>query len=690
VLVTADGIPKLLDFGIAKLLAADDAAPAAVALTRVNDRLLTPRYASPEQILGRPVTTATDVYSLGTLLYELLTGLHPFGNAPIPLQLELERLISRSDPLPPSAAVKQIIESAAGEPHENLARIAAARQLSAQRLAQRLAGDLDAICTHALRKEPLHRYASVEQLANDIRRHLTHRPVTARRRTGFYRSARFVRCHALGVVATVAGIGVLVAFAVATSVHAKRIAVERDRAGQERSRAEAVSSFMLDVFGTTDPRVVSDERTARELLDHAAQRIDRDLSQQPEVQVRLLEAIGQTYRRQGYYARAVAYLERALQLRKRLPETDHVVLANTLLELAVAQRNHGALNSSNTNLLAAKDLLEADHERAGLVRARVLAALGRVDLERSDWRAAERYLAESVALLRPASTHERFELVDALRDLAGAQWWKGDVVAAEQTLREAVAISRAHLPPLHPSRISAEGQLADLLLKNARSDAEAAALLTSVLHARRTLYGRINSEVANTLSALAGVQERRGQWQKAEQLMREALDIQVQTLGSEHYQVGYDHTSLGVLLLHRGKPVEAERELRTALRIYAQSLSADHQYVASAEHVLGEILIAQSRYGEAEQVLIAARDRWMRSDAAPWRVARTVSALGEATYRQHRLAEGERLLLTGYRDLLSDMAAPREARKRSHERLVRLYRETGQAERLARLVAPDT
>ena len=385
VLVRADGVPKLLDFGIAKLLAIDAATPPAVVLTRVNDRLFTPKYASPEQILGLPVTTATDVYSLGTLLYELLTGLHPFGNAPIPSQLELERLISRSDPLPPSAAIQHIIESAAGEPHENLARIAAARQLSAQRLAQRLAGDLDAICTHALRKEPQHRYASVEQLANDIRRHLTHRPVTARRRTWFYRSARFVRRHALGVAAFMICTAIVIAFAVTTSVQAHRIAIERDRATLESNRAAVVSRFMEDVFATTYP-VTSDrgEITARELLDRAAQRIDNELQQEPEVQALLMEAIGQSYHRLGNHARAVTYLDRALQLRQHQARTDDKALVALLLKLATAQREDGQLGYAGNTLGEASRVVERLGQPHEPERARVLAARGRLHLDQGD------------------------------------------------------------------------------------------------------------------------------------------------------------------------------------------------------------------------------------------------------------------------------------------------------------------
>ncbi|MET0658223.1 MAG: protein kinase [Steroidobacteraceae bacterium] len=682
VLVTADGTPKLLDFGIAKLLDAGDAA-AAQALTRMNDRLLTPEYAAPEQILGQAVTTASDVYALGTVLYELLTGMRPFVVPSSTTQLELERLICISDPPRPSTAIKRAIEDPAqGSAH--VQDIANARDLSAERLASRLNGDLDAICMRALRKEPQHRYSSVEQLANDVRRYLANEPVSARQGNWFYYTHRFVRKHAFGVSAAVTFVLFVIAFAIVMSVQAQRIAAERDRATQERARAETVSSFMLDVFGAADPFVSQGrEITARELLDQAARRIDSGLAEQPEVRARLLEAIGQAYSRQGYYARAVDHLERALQLRRQSPQVDRTAQTSVLVELAKAQRNNGKLAAANTTLRAALELLDRNNQQTGIARARVVAALGRLYLEQSDWRTAEKYLGESAALTRASTAQEPFELVDILRDLSAAQLWKGDSVVAEKTSREAVAIARARLPALHPSRVSAERFLGELLAISGHANAEAAELLERVLQAFRTLYGEVNDDVADALDVLAKVRGQQGRSQEAEQLFRQALSIKERALGANHFMVGYQRTSLAAFLLMRHRPIEAEKEARLALEIYGKTLPADHQYVAFAEHVLGEVLIAQKRYPEAEQILSAARDRWTRVGAAAWRIARTQSALGEALYHQHRLDAAEQLLNEGYRDVASDPGAPLEARQRTRARLVDFYRATGQEEKIS-------
>ena len=252
ILVTAEGAPKLLDFGIAKLLDAGDAA-SLLALTRMNDRLLTPEYASPEQILGRTVTTGSDVYALGVVLYELLTGVRPYVVPVSASQLELERSICVTDPLRPSGAVRRRVELRPSDGESTIATLAFARGLTPDRLERRLAGDIDAIVMRALRKEPQHRYGSVEQFAADVRRYLGREPVLARQGNWVYYSQRFMRRHAFGVSVSGAFMAFVIAFAITMSIQTQRIAAERDRATKETEVAEKVNRFMLNVFAAAEP-----------------------------------------------------------------------------------------------------------------------------------------------------------------------------------------------------------------------------------------------------------------------------------------------------------------------------------------------------------------------------------------------------------------------------------------------------
>jgi serine/threonine protein kinase len=358
ILVTGDGAPKLLDFGIAKLLDVGDAA-SLLALTRMNDRLLTPEYASPEQILGRAVTTASDVYALGVVLYELLTGLRPYVVPASASQLELERSICVADPYRPSATIQRAIEKGPVEGESSVNAVALARGLAPERLQRRLTGDIDAIVMRSMRKEPEHRYPSIEQLTADVRRYLNQEPVLARQGNWLYYSQRFMRRHTFGVAAGATFVTVIIAFAIAMTIQTQRIAQERDRATQESERAEKVSNFMLNVFAASDPfENLGQQKTATDLLDQAARSIQGDLNEQPEVRARLLEAIGRAYRRQSKPGRAVAYLEDSLALREKLPAENGAQTGSVLTELAIAFHQDGKFEESDRAFKRAMEIAE--------------------------------------------------------------------------------------------------------------------------------------------------------------------------------------------------------------------------------------------------------------------------------------------------------------------------------------------
>src|ERR1700733_10616586 len=294
ILVTPEGTPKLLDFGIAKLLAPESLSHT-VPVTRLQERILTPENAAPEQVLGRSITTATDIYSLGVLLYQLLTGRSPYRLLSYS-QLQLERAICMDDPVRPS---QMVVAKLSGENDADRSRISDRRGLSPQRLRARLGGDLDAIVAMAMRKEPERRYPSVEALADDLNRHLLGQPVRARQGDWRYNGSKFLRRHVFAVAGIVVVFLGLALFAGAMLWENQRIELARDATAQERDRAQQVSAFLVDVFSQADPfNAQGKEPTAKELLDRGAEKISGNLGLQPEVRAQLLESIGLAYRRQ--------------------------------------------------------------------------------------------------------------------------------------------------------------------------------------------------------------------------------------------------------------------------------------------------------------------------------------------------------------------------------------------------------
>jgi serine/threonine protein kinase/TolA-binding protein len=684
ILVTVEGTPKLLDFGIAKLLDVGDEA-AVLAMTRMNDRLLTPEYASPEQILGRSVTTASDVYALGVVLYELLTGLRPYVVPGSASQLELERSICVSDPQRPSSAVRRSIEGGPVEGQSSIQAIATVRASTPDKLQRRLQGDIDAIIMRALRKEPQHRYGSVEQLTADIHRYLTREPVQARQGNWLYYSQRFARRHAVGVSMGAAFFLFVMAFAIVMSIQRERIAEERDRATQESERAEKVSDFMLNVFSAADPFQSRGETiTASQLLDQAARSIQGDLDEQPEVRARLLEAIGRTYRRQGRPERAVAYLEDSLRLRRQIGSARDARTGSVLTELSSSLRGAGKFEEADRALREAMEISRVTGSEESITHARLLVDLGRLEIHRGNLVQAEKYLTAGLDLTRKLEGPRDPEVAAILNDISGARTWQDDLDGAERAVREAVSIYRESMPELHPDRVAADYHLADVLALRGRTN-DAATLYERALAAQRLLYGNVSAQVADTLEALARVRSGQGRVEDAEQLTREAIHANSQARGSANYMTGYLQTSLAQILTKRGKHEEAEAQLREALDLYARTLPPDHQYVASAEYVLGEILLATNRLVDAEAMLTASMNRWKRTDSPAWRSGRSASALGEALYRQGRIADAERYLTQGYRELTADSGADPDTRSKARERIARFYTDRGQRHKLDEL-----
>lgn len=686
ILVTPEGTAKLLDFGIAKLLHNGSTGNTASELTRMNERLLTPEYASPEQIIGGAITTASDVYSLGIVLYRLLSGLRPYDLSGATSQLEMERSVCVADPPRPSANVQHAMQSPPAKDEQPIAALALSRGMSPERLRRRLVGDLDAIVMRALRKEPQHRYSSVERLVADIRNYLENEPVQARQGNWIYYTQRFVRRHTTAVAASVGFLIFLTAVAVVMSIQRQSIAAALERATHDRERAEIVSQFMLDVFSAADPFTTSGkEPTARALLDQAARNIQNDLSQQPEVRARLLEAIGRSYRRMGQPERAVKYLQDSLRLQRQLLEKNDASLGSIVTEIAIALRNQGRMDESDGYFSEAQQISRHSKDQGSEAYAKLLVDLGRLEKLRSNPNQALTHLDQALKLMRTLKGPKDPEVGAILAEMSNIKVWLDDLDGAETAARAAVEIYQKS-PDDYPDRVMAEYYLADLLLNRGRIE-DAAPLFVKVLAAQRRLYGEKSRATAETLASLAQVRVAQKNFVAAEKFIGEALEAHKDSGSTAHREIGYLQTMLATVQMKQGKFAEAEQMLRDTLILFSQNVRGDHQYTASAEHYLGETLLAQHKYREAEPVLFAAVERWKRTGAPVWRSARSASALGESLEGQGRMDEAEQYLVESYRDLSADPGADDVSKRIARERVTKFYTASGQREKLNKVLS---
>ncbi len=545
--VTADGQVKLLDFGIAKLL--DDE----MGVTRTASYWMTPEYASPEQLSGLPATTATDQYQLGFLLFELLTGRRPFEHARQNL-VEMVRAICEEAPPPPSTVVNPdaVGRDVVGRDAAPDATRAAARRTTQERLQRRLRGDLDAIVSKALAKQPEARYASIENLIEDVERLLSGLPVQARENTWGYRTQKFIRRHRLAVAAAATFVLLILGYAATVTVQSRQIARQRDLAEAAAERAERVKGFLIGLFESADPfRSPGEEITARQLLDQGAERVERELGADPGVGAELMRVIGRIYSRLGAYDRARPLLEKALETHRQLYGAAHLEVAQDLNDLATVIRDLG------------------------------------------DYTAAERMHREALEIRRQLLGEEHPKVAGSLHNLARVLEIRGDWDEAEALLRRALAMDRRfHRGDLHRDVSFDLQSLGDLLAERGRTN-EAEALVRQALGIRRRLFGDLHPAVASSLRQLAALERRKGDPETAEALARQALDIHRRVLGSDHREVALDLDELAQALALEGDLEAAERSLREALTTFRRSLDGDHRLVALATAHLGEIHLAR-------------------------------------------------------------------------------------------------
>ena len=590
ILVGADGAPKLLDFGIAKVLApTPGAAPAA---TRLVERRMTLGYSSPEQVRGEPMTTASDVYSLGIVLYELLTGQRPYRRS-ITTFLEYERALAEPIPLP-SARARE-----AGE------AVAAARQTTPVALARELAGDLDTIVLKAIAPDTARRYASVQQLAEDVERSLTGLPVLARADSLGYRAAKFVRRHRAGVAA-LAVVGLVLAVGVAGTLwQARRAAAERDRAQLEARRAQVITGFLLDVLGSADPRARGREVTVAEVLEGAAKRAEEQLAGQPEQLEAMRATIGATQVRLGRAAEAIPLLREALGHREARLGPDHPDVAEVLQELGNAYAGTGDDKTAEPILRRALDIRRRTAGAESAETASVLDSLGSVQTQEGQLEAAVQTHRQALAIRRKVLGNEHPDVVYSLNNLAVPLGTLGRWNEALPLHQEALALVLKVHGPEHADTAAAMTTLAYALESVGRYQ-EALDYYAKALPLRRRLLGADHPEAAWTAYNYAALLQARGEQARALQLADDVLALRGKTLQEGHPMVAACLQVRGLALAATGKADDAEAALRDSLAVRTRSLPPSHWLIASSQSVLGEHLLRhQHRYPEAEPLLLA-------------------------------------------------------------------------------------
>ena len=675
ILVDAEGAPKLLDFGIATLLESTSGSGGNTVLTELGGTSATPQYAAPEQLDGGAITTATDVYALGLVLFEILTGARA--------------------------------ERTADGAHKPAASV------DSRTLQRMLRGDLDTIVQRALAVEPLRRYASAEAFADDIERYLAALPVRARRDSVSYRAGKFLHRHWFGVAAA-AALFIALAGGLGTALWQAHVA----RA--EALRAEAVRGFLTDLFESNDPdRTQGAAVTASELLDRGVARINTALGDQPLVRADLTQTLGEVALKVGLLEQARRLADEAIALRvARLSRDDPDLIAGKRLRGAVltALRHYdeaipelasvrelnvtrfgadSAQAASASTALGQTLVFNGQYDEASSAydvasafydahpgpfaqeRGTLLGAYADLRNQQSDFVAAEGYARQALSVLRALPGERNTSRIsEVLLQLGYALRDQGRWEDAVASFREALALDIARLPENHPTTLIARAELGTALGLQSRYD-EARELLSAAITGFLARSDTDPLSMAGLMTSLGTFERDQQRYADAEHHFRDSYEIYMQQLGSEHPHTAVLATHLAAALRRRDAFDEAEKLLDQATAAYRKAGTDETPIAAMALLVRGEMRLAQRRPDHAELLLRQTLSIWEAAFADDdWRLAHARLALGECLLDERRAADALPLLERAAQ-VLAAQAYDREGRSvRAQALLERARRDT--------------
>ncbi|MBK7142989.1 MAG: serine/threonine protein kinase [bacterium] len=594
ILVDQDGRVKVIDFGIAKVLAESADVDMSVDLTQTGFRAMTPRYASPEQVRNQPITTASDVYSLGVVLYELLTGRYPYKTS-MDSGPELEQAVVTQEPERPSSVVLR-------PARKELSPIG--DQISTKKLQRQLRGDLDTICMAALRKDLTRRYQTARQLTDDIRRYLDGWPIEARMDSVPYMVGKFVRRHRPIVFASILAI---VAIAVTIGFYTNRLASERDKARLEARKSREIAKFLTGIFEVSDPNESrGTDVTARELLDTAITRLRTELKNQPAVKAMLLRLAADILYNLGHIPQSRELAFESAELNRITFGEHNLEYADNLLQLTLILDDAGERDSALSVARKALSIVRDIYPDRDTNVANMQVSLGHVYRHLGNFDSAEVYYRAGLETQRELEGDTATAVGNTLNHLGRLYYQRGEYAKAEPIVREAIAtLINVFGREDHFEVIASRGNLGAILMAQERyAEAESVfvrnrALLASMVGTDHTYYGGMTTQLASAVYMQGRIEE-------AHALYLEALDLARKYLPEEHQ--GYISVLLGLgrLLTEHGDFRDAEPFLRQALSIRLRTLPAGHWHIAGAQSSLADCLRKAKRFEEGAPLALEA------------------------------------------------------------------------------------
>ena len=651
ILVTADGTVKLLDFGIAKQLAETESD---VDVTRTGMRPMTPAYAAPEQLRGEPIGVHTDVYSLGALLYELVTGRRPYE---VPAHLSPDAVAAMLDKEPPLPS----------------------RARNTPRLRSGQATDLDVLVLTAIQPDPARRYSSVEALARDVEHYQRGEPLDTRADAVGYRVAKFARRHWRPLTAAAATLALVIGV---VAFYTIRLAAARDTAVLQATRAERIQELLLGLFtGGDETAAPSEDLRVKTLLERGVQEADA-LRGEPAVRAEMHATLGTIYRRLGDFAKSDSLLTRALDERRQLAGTGSAEESDVLLRQALLRSAQAQFDDAEK--LARQGLASLQRlDPSSVAVAKAYTTLGEILIERGQYAEAVKALDQSIRL-HTALGVEDADYATTLRQQVNAYFYMGKLDVADETGRRTLEMTR---------RVSGERHalVAEDLINLGAIQTERGQYTDSERYYREALaiseswFGKDHYQTASTLTQLGRSLVYQKRFDEGAVVLQRALAIQERVFGPDHPRVASAVNDLGNIAVQTGRLDDAEAAFTRMGNIYRKTYGAKHFLIATATSNLGGVFVARKDYKRAEALYRAAVAMYTETqspDHLNTGIARI--KLGRALLRQQRYGEAETELLAGH-SVVSRQTSPSVSwLKAAQDDLVTLYDATNRPDQAAK------
>lgn len=632
ILVNQEGRVKLLDFGVAKLLD-ENIDPEQGGLTKTGIWHLTPEYASPEQIKGENITTSSDIYSLGVLLYQLLSGDPPYKIFNIS-PLAISKILDEGKILKPSEIIQKRTKELSNQEKVSDSKIDVNKEFH-----RKLKGDLDNIVLKAMHKDSTQRYVSVQGLINDIIRYLKGQPVSARNDTYTYRFTKFVQRNKAGVTLFIL-FNIILLSGIAAIIYQGRIAAkERDKAKIENAKFEKVNDFLTSILSSVDPSELGRDVKVYDILDQASESVDEEFKDQPEVEASIRSTLGNTYVNLGEYDKGKPFLEKSYEM--------------------------------NLNIygMQGKETAESIHDLANYYDW-----IG-------DYKKADSLYGKSIAIFREVLTEPIKIFGDALNNHAIIKMNFSENDEAEKLYLEAIDISK-----------KVEGKktrnLAVMMNNLAISYMDVGKLEESEKYYKESLaiildlLGEDRPEAGSSYNNMARLYILKNEYDSAEVYLNKSYDLKYRLKGEDHPDVGLALNNLGVLEYHRENYDKSEKYFKDGIKQYRKTYPDDHPLVSTSYNWLGRIFINTGNFSEAENYLrksLKIKKAKMPEDN--WEIWSNKGELGIALVGLNKLKEAEKLLIPSYEYYIENLPDNKKSIQDFLKAIVELYEKLGDTEK---------